>query len=124
MFVIVEPLVPAFTVTSMARVFGEPAATWSGYRKSGMGQNHGTPGLREMSRQRFVSFDPAGTEAPLFCYPYDDTAVTIARSAIDHLHAPRRSGRLRALARLMRLSRFRNRVSPRAVLFAKKRQIR
>lgn len=112
------------TINDVLYSFGEPAATWSGYRKSGMGQNHGTPGLREMSRQRFVSFDPAGTDAPVFCYPYDDTATTMAQSAIDHLHAPTRVGRLRALARLMRLQRFRGRVSPRAVLFAKKRQIR
>ena len=112
------------TINDVLYSFGEPAATWSGYRKSGMGQNHGTPGLREMSRQRFVSFDPAGTEAPVFAFPYDDTAATVAQSSIEHLHAPRRFGRLRALARLMRLARFRNRVSPRAVLFAKKRQIR
>ena len=42
------------TINDVLYSFGEPAATWSGYRKSGMGQNHGTPGLREMSRQRFV----------------------------------------------------------------------
>jgi len=112
------------TINDVLYSFGEPAATWSGYRKSGMGQNHGTPGLREMSRQRFVSFDPANTEAPVFSFPYDDTAVTVAQASIDHLHAPRRLGRLRALARLMRLARFRNRVSPRAVLLARKRQAR
>ena len=45
------------TINDVLYSFGEPASTWSGHRKSGMGQNHGTPGLREMSRQRFVSFD-------------------------------------------------------------------
>jgi hypothetical protein len=45
-------------------LFGEPAA-WSGYRKSGIGQNHSTPDLREMSRQRFVSFDPSAARSPV-----------------------------------------------------------
>ncbi len=112
------------TINDVLYSFGEPAATWSGYRKSGMGQNHGTPGLREMSRQRFVSFDPAPTKAPVFAYPYDEPGLAMTRASIDHLHAPTRFGRLRALVQLMRLSRFRSRVSPRAVLFAKKRQIR
>jgi len=112
------------TINDVLYSFGEPAATWSGYRKSGMGQNHGTPGLREMSRQRFVSFDPATAEAPVFAFPYDDAAATIARASIDHLHAPRPLRRLRALIRLVRLKRFRARISARGVIFAKKRQVR
>jgi acyl-CoA reductase-like NAD-dependent aldehyde dehydrogenase len=112
------------TINDVLYSFGEPAATWSGYRKSGMGQNHGTPGLREMSRQRFVSFDPATAEAPVFAFPYDDDAATIARASIDHLHAPRPLGRLRALIRLVRLKRFRARLSARGIIFAKKHQVR
>ena len=112
------------TINDVLYSFGEPAATWSGYRKSGMGQNHGTPGLREMSRQRFVSFDATTAEAPVFAFPYDDTAGIIARGAIDHLHAPRRLRRLRGLLRLVRQRRFRSRLSARGVAFAKKRHVR
>ena len=54
------------TINDVLYSYGEPASTWSGYRKSGMGQNHGTPGLREMSRQRFVSFDRAWTVPALY----------------------------------------------------------
>jgi acyl-CoA reductase-like NAD-dependent aldehyde dehydrogenase len=109
------------TVNDVLYSFGEPAATWSGYRKSGMGQNHGTPGLREMSRQRFVSFDAAAAEAPVFAFPYDDAASTLARASIDYLHSPARLDRLGALFRLLRLRRFRDRLSARGVMAARKR---
>ncbi|HXV76507.1 MAG TPA: aldehyde dehydrogenase family protein [Candidatus Polarisedimenticolaceae bacterium] len=112
------------TINDLLYSFGEPAATWSGYRLSGMGQNHGTPGLREMSRQRFVSFDTTVAEAPIFAFPYDETADRVVRSAIEHLHAGRRLQRLRAIGRLLRLKRFRRRVHTRSVLLAKKRQVR
>jgi acyl-CoA reductase-like NAD-dependent aldehyde dehydrogenase len=108
------------TINDVLYSFGEPASTWSGYRMSGIGQNHGTPGLREMSRQRFVSFDPVPAEAPLFSYPYDTEAADLVRASLDHLHAPRRSRRLRALVRLLRQPRFRSRVPARWVLFSGK----
>jgi acyl-CoA reductase-like NAD-dependent aldehyde dehydrogenase len=112
------------TINDVLYSFGEPAATWSGYRLSGMGQNHGTPGLREMSRQRFVSFDTAAAEAPVFAYPYDETADRIARASIEHLHGPGRFRRLKAFARLLSTRRFRRRVHTRSVLLARKRQVR
>jgi hypothetical protein len=112
------------TINDVLYSFGEPAATWSGYRLSGMGQNHGTPGLREMSRQRFVSFDAPNVEAPIFAYPYDETAHQIARSSIEHLHASGKFQRLRAFGRLLGLRRFRERIQTRSVVLAKKRQVR
>jgi len=112
------------TINDVLYSFGEPAATWSGYRLSGMGQNHGTPGLREMSRQRFVSFDPSSAEAPIFAYPYDESADQLARASIEHLHARGTLQRLRAFGRLLGLRRFRNRVQTRSVILAKKRQVR
>jgi len=102
----------------------QPAATWSGYRKSGMGQNHGTPGLREMSRQRFVSFDPAANDAPLFSFPYDDVGEELAKAALDHLHAPSGWRRLASLGRLLRIKRFRDRVPARSVVLSKKHPTR
>jgi hypothetical protein len=87
-----------------------------------MGQNHGTPGLREMSRQRFVSFDPMPSEAPIFAYPYDDEARAVADASVRYLHEPGRIGRLRALIRLMRLRRFRLRVPGRSLLSPRRRQ--
>ena len=112
------------TINDVLYSFGEPAATWSGYRLSGMGQNHGTPGLREMSRQRFVSFDGAGAEAPLYAYPYDEEASELAEASVEHLHAAGKFQRLRAFARLLKLRRFRDRVHTRSVLLASKRQVR
>jgi len=109
------------TINDVLYSFGEPAATWSGFRKSGIGQNHGTPGLREMSRQRFVSFDDAGAEAPLFAYPYDRAASDLADGSLDYLHGSGRFARMRALARLLRLERFRLRVPVRRFLFSGKR---
>lgn len=110
------------TINDVLYSFGEPAATWSGYRKSGMGQNHGTPGLREMSRQRFVSFDPMPAEAPVYAYPYDDEAHAVAEASVRYLHEPRRFSRLRALLRLMRMKRFRLRVPGRSLISPRRRQ--
>jgi delta 1-pyrroline-5-carboxylate dehydrogenase len=112
------------TINDVLYSFGEPAATWSGYRKSGMGQNHGTPGLREMSRQRFVSYDPVPAESSTFAYPYDDEAAEIVKASMEYLHGSGFVARLRALGRLVRFKRFRNRVSLRSLLSPARRQVR
>jgi len=112
------------TVNDVLYSFGEPAATWSGLKMSGIGQNHGTPGLREMSRQRFVSFDGASLEAPLAAYPYDETADLIHRTSAEQLHGRSRWSRLRALVRLLRIKRFRDRVPARQLLWSGKRHIK
>jgi hypothetical protein len=75
-----------------------------------------------MSRQRFVSFDPMPSEAPIFAYPYDDEARAVADASVRYLHEPGRIGRLRALIRLMRLRRFRLRVPGRSLLSPRRRQ--
>jgi acyl-CoA reductase-like NAD-dependent aldehyde dehydrogenase len=112
------------TINDVLYSFGEPAATWSGYRMSGTGQNHGTPGLREMSRQRFVSFDPTPLEAPLAAYPYDETADSILRGSATYLHAGAALSRWRALLGLLRIPRFRKRVPVRSLLWSGKRNIK
>ena len=112
------------TINDVLYSFGEPAATWSGFKMSGVGQKHGTPGLREMSRQRFVSFDSAPLEAPLAAYPYDETADRIFRTATQQLHAPGRWKRLASLLRLLRIPRFRARVPVASLLWSGKRKIR
>jgi acyl-CoA reductase-like NAD-dependent aldehyde dehydrogenase len=112
------------TINDVLYSFGEPASTWSGYRMSGMGQNHGTPGLREMSRQRFVSFDGQPAQGPLHAFPYDQEAMDLAELSIEYLHAKRRFRRLRALGQLLRRRRFRTRVPWRSVLLAKKRSVK
>lgn len=109
------------TINDVLYSFGEPASTWAGYRKSGIGQNHGTPGLREMCRQRFVSFDSVPAEAPLFAFPYDDSAGIMARASLDYMHGVHRHRRLRALARLLRLERFRSRLPLRSFIFSRKK---
>ena len=108
------------TINDVLYSYGEPAATWSGYRLSGIGQNHGTPGLREMSRQRFVSFDNQPAESSVFAFPYDDEAKSVARTALDYLHGAGWLLRLRALARLFLLKRFRSRMPVRFLLLPKK----
>jgi acyl-CoA reductase-like NAD-dependent aldehyde dehydrogenase len=112
------------TINDVLYSFGEPAATWSGYRKSGMGQNHGTPGLREMSRQRFVSYDPVPAENSAFAYPYDAEASGIAHTAMEYLHGSGFAARLRALIHLIRFRRFRNRIPVRSLLAPRRRQVR
>jgi succinate-semialdehyde dehydrogenase/glutarate-semialdehyde dehydrogenase len=111
------------TINDVLYSYGEPASTWSGYRKSGMGQNHGTPGLREMSRQRFVSFDPSSTEAPLFSFPYDEQGYVMAEASLDYLNRRGRFGKLGALLRLIRLQRFRRRTPIRGLLAATRRHV-
>jgi acyl-CoA reductase-like NAD-dependent aldehyde dehydrogenase len=112
------------TINDVLYSFGEPAATWSGYRKSGMGQNHGTPGLREMSRQRFVSHDPASMESSTFAYPYDQEASGMVETSIEYLHGNGMIERLRALVGLIRSKRFRSRVPIRSLLAPRRRQVR
>ena len=112
------------TINDVLYSFGEPASTWSGFRKSGIGQNHGTPGLREMSRQRFVSFDPAALEASLAAYPYDEEAERMLRTTAEHLHGKSRLTRMRALWRLLRTRRFRARVPARNLIWSGKRHIK
>ena len=110
------------TINDVLYSYGEPAATWSGYRLSGMGQNHGTPGLREMSRQRFVSFDEHPAEAPLFSFPYDDEGTRLAETALRFLHAGEWHRRIGAALRLLGQRRFRARVPARSFIVPKRRR--
>jgi succinate-semialdehyde dehydrogenase/glutarate-semialdehyde dehydrogenase len=109
------------TINDVLYSYGEPAATWSGYKASGAGHAHGLTGLREMCRLKFASFDAAPLEAPLFAFPYDAPARGMARAAIDALHATGRLRRIRAVLRLVGSRRFRNRVPLRSFLPAWKR---
>ena len=96
------------------------AATWSGYKRSGMGQSHGLAGLKEMSRRRFVSYDDRRGVAPVFAFPYDRVANTIADAVVDRMHAPSRWGRAWAILKLVWNKRFRSRVHWRAFLTARR----
>jgi hypothetical protein len=109
------------TINDLLYAFGEPAATWSGYKRSGLGHSHGLSGLKEMSRRRFVSFDSRRSDAPVFAFPYGDEADTLAESVIDALHATGRFKRTRAVLRLLASRRFRARVPWRSFLMARKR---
>ena len=110
------------TINDVLYSFGEPASTWSGYRGSGIGHSHGAEGLREMCRQKFVSFDSLPAEAPVFAFPYDQTTDRLARAAVASLHGKSRGGRMRALLRLVRSKRFRARVRARSFLVNFKRR--
>jgi acyl-CoA reductase-like NAD-dependent aldehyde dehydrogenase len=108
------------TINDVLYAYGEPAATWSGFKRSGMGASHGLSGLKEMSRRRFVSFDGSPSEAPAFAFPYGAEAGGAVASVMDALHAPKRWTRGVALLRLLRSSRFRARVPWRSFLLARK----
>src|SRR5262249_18748596 len=98
------------------------AATWSGFKGSGLGHTHGGEGLREFCRQRFVSSDELELEAPLFGFPYDAAAGKAASRAMAALHAPGRMKRLLNWIRLARQKRFRARAPVRKVLVSWKRR--
>jgi len=108
------------TINDVLYAYGEPAATWSGFKRSGLGASHGLSGLKEMSRRRFVSHDGAPAEAPAFAFPYDAATVGAVASVMHALHAPKRWTRGIALLRLLRSSRFRSRVSWRAFFISRK----
>jgi len=97
------------TINDVLYSYDEPAATWSGFGASGIGQVHGRSGLQEMSRRKFVSADTNDLEAPLFAYPYDSRSRDIATGAIDALHGASLGKRASGLARLLRTDRFRSR---------------
>jgi acyl-CoA reductase-like NAD-dependent aldehyde dehydrogenase len=108
------------TINDVLYAYGEPAATWSGFKTSGLGVSHGLSGLKEMSRRRFVSFDGAPAEAPAFAFPYGAEAAGTVASVMDSLHARTRWRRGVALVRLLRSKRFRARVPWRSFLVVRK----
>lgn len=108
------------TINDVLYAYGEPAATWSGFKRSGLGHSHGLSGLKEMSRRRFVSFDARSGAAPVFAFPYGDEADTVVDAVVDSLHAPGRWARWRGLVRLLRSKRFRSRVRWRSFVVARK----
>jgi len=110
------------TINDVLYSFGEPAATWSGYKASGLGHTHGGEGLREFCRQRFVSADEIPSSGPLHGFPYDAAASKMAAATLAAFHAPGRLRRLRGVLSLMRQKRFRSRLPVRSFLLAFKRR--
>jgi succinate-semialdehyde dehydrogenase/glutarate-semialdehyde dehydrogenase len=108
------------TVNDVLYAYGEPAATWSGFKRSGLGNSHGLAGLKEMSRRRFVSFDGEPAEAPAFAFPYGDAANAMVENVMTGLHGPSRMKRAFAMMRLIRSPRFRARVPWKSFLFTRK----
>jgi hypothetical protein len=74
-----------------------------------VGSTHGFAGLKEMSRRRFVSYDPRPAEAPVFAFPYDAEASSIADAALQAIHGRSFASRFLGAAGLLRRSRFRAR---------------
>jgi acyl-CoA reductase-like NAD-dependent aldehyde dehydrogenase len=109
------------TINDVLYAFDEPGATWAGHRHSGLGHRHGTVGLREMCRQRFVSFDAASSESPLFAFPYDAMTTRLARRAIEFLHGGSRWRRSMGRLGLVASRRVRARMPLGALLFSRRR---
>lgn len=110
------------TINDVLYAWGEPAASWSGFKRSGLGQVHGRAGLQEMVRRRFVSFDPEPGLSPLFAFPYDEPADKMSRTALAAMHAPTKRKRFFGVLRLVRNQRFRERVNWKSFLLGRKRQ--
>ena len=108
------------TINDLMYAYGEPAATWSGFKRSGLGASHGLSGLKEMSRRRFASFDGSSAEAPAFAFPYGTEAGNTVLAVMNTLHAPTRFRRAAALLRLLRSKRFRARVPWSSFLLSRK----
>jgi acyl-CoA reductase-like NAD-dependent aldehyde dehydrogenase len=108
------------TINDLMYAYGEPAATWSGFKRSGLGASHGLSGLKEMSRRRFASFDGSSAEAPAFSFPYGTEAGSTVLAVMNALHAPSRFRRGVALFRLLRSKRFRARVPWSSFLLSRK----
>lgn len=109
------------TINDLLYAYDEPAATWSGFKRSGLGHVNGRAGLKEMSRRRFVSHDALPAEAPLFSFPYDPEADRLARIAVAAMHGPSRFRRFLSLLRLARQPRFRARAPWRSILLKRRR---
>jgi succinate-semialdehyde dehydrogenase/glutarate-semialdehyde dehydrogenase len=103
------------TINDCVSSFGEPTAPWGGVKRSGVGRVHGLAGLQEMTQVKYVSRD-TGRGPMLWWYPYGPDFARLASSAGPALHARSPWTRLRHLARLLGSSRFRRRVSLRALL--------
>ncbi len=66
--------------------FGEPAVTWGGIKKSGIGRSHAVYGLMELVNVKHVSVDlQDSTEAPWW-YPYDGAFQKFIKRAFGALY--------------------------------------
>jgi succinate-semialdehyde dehydrogenase/glutarate-semialdehyde dehydrogenase len=89
------------TINDCVYSFGEPAAPWGGYKKSGIGRTHGSAGLREMVQVKYLASEMNGGRA-LWWFPYGAEFGRLMSTANRALH-----GRfLSRLANLLRLSGF------------------
>ncbi len=104
------------TINDVLYAAGEPAATKSGYRMSGLGNLHGIAGLQEMCRRRFVTSDLKRLDGPLFSFPYDQEHGVLGAAAVALLHGRSLMRRARGLVRLLTMRRFRRRVPGRFLL--------
>ena len=71
------------TINDVLYAYGEPAATWSGFKRSGLGASHGLSGLKEMSRRRFVVVSTARRPK---LRPSRSPTVTEAGSTVPRRH--------------------------------------
>jgi acyl-CoA reductase-like NAD-dependent aldehyde dehydrogenase len=103
------------TINDGLSSFGEPAAPWGGFKRSGIGRTHGLVGLREMVRPKYVSFD-RGRTPELWWYPYDERYERLLSAANRALHARSPWRRLFHLIRLAGYRRLWRRLGPRRLL--------
>jgi acyl-CoA reductase-like NAD-dependent aldehyde dehydrogenase len=110
------------TINDVLYAGGEPAATKSGYRMSGLGNLHGIAGLQEMCRRRFATSDLKRLDGPLFSFPYNREYGTLRAAAVALLHGRSLVKRIGGLLRLFTMKRFRRRVPGRFLLLRSRRR--
>jgi acyl-CoA reductase-like NAD-dependent aldehyde dehydrogenase len=81
-----ELSVGTVTINDHLFSFGEPAATWGGLRKSGLGRSHAVYGLHELVNIKHVSLDLDPAPAAPWWYPYDGSFQRFMGSAFGALY--------------------------------------
>jgi succinate-semialdehyde dehydrogenase/glutarate-semialdehyde dehydrogenase len=66
--------------------FGEPAVTWGGLRKSGLGRSHAVYGLHELVNIKHVSVDLKHSKSAPWWYPYDSGFQQFVKRAFGALY--------------------------------------
>jgi len=89
------------TINDCVYSYGEPAAPWGGYKKSGIGRTHGNAGLREMVQVKYLASEMNGGRA-LWWFPYGAEFGRLMSTANRALHG----GFLSRIRNLLRLGGF------------------
>ena len=86
--------------------WGEPAAPWGGFKKSGIGRTRAKFGLLEMVQVKYTSFDKGNNDFNPWWFPYDFSMHKFVDEAVQLLFAKKMIYKIRPLFRLLTNGRF------------------